>query len=160
MTGVRLGERLLYIGAGTPALFGALATKVGLTGRAAAIALEKDEVGALEQAGVDAGVLVEVTRVAPGTLSFDRESFDLIVIDATTGKVDDSARWLGDAARVLRVGGRLIVAERTGGGLLGGLFKPGGRTDIALRLLEAQGFKPARVIADRDGWRFTEGLRR
>lgn len=30
----------------------------------------------------------------------------------------------------------------------------------AARLLEAAGFHPVRVLADRDGQRFTEGLRR
>jgi len=163
MTGIRLGERLLYAGSGTPALFGALAAKVGLTGRAAAVGYDKAEVETLNAAGTNAGVLVEVTRMSPGAFPFEAESFDLVVVDATSGRIDEIDKWLGDAGRVLRLGGRLIVAERTvRGGLLGGLLKSGGsrKADAALRIVEARGLRPARIIADRDGWRFTEGLKR
>jgi SAM-dependent methyltransferase len=160
MTGIKLGERLLYAGSGTPALFGTLAGKVGLTGRAAAVAEQRDEVAALTQAGVDAGTLVEVERAAPTSLPFDADSFDLVVVDATSGSLNDAGKWLPQVLRVLRVGGRLIVAERTGGGFLGGLLKAGGHSGAASHMLEATGCRPARVIADRDGWRFTEGLKR
>ncbi|MBW8713960.1 MAG: NAD(P)-dependent alcohol dehydrogenase, partial [Acidobacteria bacterium] len=37
MTGVKLGDRLLVIGAGDPRLIAALATKSGLTGRASVV---------------------------------------------------------------------------------------------------------------------------
>jgi len=160
MTSIKLGERLLYAGSGTPALFGTLAAKVGLTGHAAAVAEHPHDVAALQQAGANAGALVEVEQVAPASLPFDADSFDLVVVDAATGSLNHAGRWLPQALRTLRVGGRLIVVERTGGGLLGALFKSAGKADAALYMLEASGFRPARIIADRDGWRFTGGLKR
>ena len=60
MTGVRLGERLLEIGSGTPDLFGALAVKTGLSGHAAGVDDDRQGAAALTQAGAQAGALVEV----------------------------------------------------------------------------------------------------
>ena len=41
MSGVRLGERLLQIGVDDPAVLGALAAKVGLSGHAAVVTLDE-----------------------------------------------------------------------------------------------------------------------
>ena len=160
MTAVRMGERLLTIGSGTPDLFGALAVKSGLSGHAAAVSDTERGAEALKQAGARAGALVDVERAAPAAMPHDRESFDLVVIDCTAMPIAKAGDWLAEALRVLRVGGRLIVAERTGGlsRLLGARFAGAG--DAAARLLETHGLRPARVIAQRDGWRFTEGLKR
>jgi ubiquinone/menaquinone biosynthesis C-methylase UbiE len=161
MTGVRIGERLLYIGSGTPGMFGALAAKVGLSGHAAGIADSPAGAEALEHGGAEAGALVDV-QVAPAlALPFDPESFDLLVVDATASGVDGVAGWLGDAFRVLRQGGRLVVAERTGGIRLWGIMQVGARggSDAAVKAVEQRGFRPVRKIAERDGWRFTEGLK-
>ncbi len=161
MTGVRIGERLLYIGSGTPGMFGALAAKVGLSGQAAGVADSPSGAEALTKGGAEAGALVDV-QVAPGlTVLHDPESFDLIVVDATDSPIDTVAGWLGDAFRVLRQGGRLVVAERTGGIRLWGVVQVGARGggDAAIRALEQRGFRPVRKIVERDGWRFTEGLK-
>ncbi|MGE5361205.1 MAG: methyltransferase domain-containing protein [Bacteroidales bacterium] len=163
MTGVRLGERLLYIGSGTPAMFAALAAKVGVSGRAAAVDEEQAGSSALEQAGTRQGVLVETRQTQLGYLPFESDAFDLIVVDRTRMTTDAAAAWLPDARRVLRAGGRLVVAERLALGglraLFGGAVSPPAPPTAAIDALTAAGFRPARVIAERDGWRFTEGMR-
>lgn len=161
MTGIRLGERLLHIGSGTPALFGALAAKVGLSGQASGVADAKAGADALERAAADAGALVDVQVAIPAALPHDPESFDLIVVDATAAGIAAVSAWLREAFRVLRAGGRLIVAERTGGVRLWGIVQIGSHAggDSAAKALEQQGFRPVRKIAERDGWRFTEGLK-
>jgi SAM-dependent methyltransferase len=162
MTGVRLGERLLEIGSGTPDLFGTLALKTGLSGRAAAVADDRPGAEALKQAGVQAGVLVEVEVASPASLPYHDESFDVIVLDATETAIDNSLKWLAEAFRVLRAGGRLIVAERTGGFRLWRIFRAGSsssRAQTVIRAIEINGYRPVRKIAERDGWRFTEGLK-
>jgi SAM-dependent methyltransferase len=162
MTGVRLGERLLEIGSGTPRMFGALAAKVGLSGHAAAVADDAPAAAALKQAGAQAGALVEVEVAPPAALPYDAGAFDLIVLDCTAMAVDKAADWLPEAFRVLRSGGRLIVAERVGGFRLWGVFEfrsSRGGADAVTRALAMNGFRPVRKIAERDGWRFTEGLK-
>jgi SAM-dependent methyltransferase len=164
MTGVTMGERLLEIGAGTPAMFGALAAKVGLSGRAAAAVGDQAAATSLERAGAQAGALVDVVISAPdAVLPYDDASFDLVVVDSTAQPPDAASPWLGEAFRALRVGGRLIVVERLGSSGLRALFLGGTarqvQADAAARILEERGFRPVRTIAQRDGWRFTEGIR-
>jgi len=163
MTGARPGERLLEIGSGTPGMFGALAAKVaGLTGQAAAVAADPMAAAALQRGGAQAGALVDVQVASPAALPYDKETFDLIVLDCTAMPIDKGAEWLPEAFRVLRVGGRLIVAERTGAVRLWGAFEirpPRGDAAAATRALESHRFHPVRKIAERDGWRFTEGLK-
>jgi SAM-dependent methyltransferase len=162
MTGIRIGERLLYVGSGTPAVFGALAGKVGLSGLAAGVDVTKGGAEALTAGGAQAGALVDVQMASPASLPHDRESFDLIVLDCTGMPLDKGSQWLREAHRVLRAGGRLIVVERTGGFRLWGLAVGGSSqagAEAATRALAATGFRPVRIIAQREGWRFSEGLK-
>jgi SAM-dependent methyltransferase len=166
MTGVRMGERMLHLGSGTPAMFGALAAKVGLSGRAAGADSESGA-ARLEQAAARAGVLVEVKVATPGSVQFESGGFDLVVVDCTAMSGDDARQWLPEALRTLRHGGRIIVAERPGGARrwrlgLWGLARAGssGKDRSAVsRMLADHGFRPVRIIGERDGWRFTEGLK-
>ena len=163
MTAIRMGERLLGIGSGTPDLFGALAVKVGLSGQAAAVSDEERGAEALRQAAARAGALADVAVTARGVIPHDRESFDLVVLDCTAVPAAEAADWLGDALRVLRIGGRLIITERAGASRLARIFgrrSPSTGGEATVHLLETHGLKPARVVAQREGWRFTEGLKR
>jgi SAM-dependent methyltransferase len=163
MTGARPGEHLLQIGSGTPGMFGALAAKVGgVTGQAAAVAADPLAAAALKRGGAQAGALVDVQVASPAALPYDDGTFDLVVLDCTAMPIDKGAEWLPEAFRVLRAGGRLIVAERTGGWRLWGVFEirsPRGDAGAATRALETNRFRPVRKIAERDAWRFTEGLK-
>jgi ArsR family transcriptional regulator len=47
-----------------------------------------------------------------GKLPFDDHSFDVVVLDEVLGAVTDRMVGLGEANRVLRPGGRLIIADR------------------------------------------------
>ncbi len=161
MTGIRLGERLLEISAGTPDMFGALAVKVGLSGHAAGVAGTKEGAEALARGAANAGALVDVQVAAPNSLPYDSESFDLAVLDCTRMPIDKGSQWLPEAFRVLRGGGRLIVVQRTSGFRLGGLLGGSSRAVAAgvTGALQASGFRPVRIIGEREGWRFAEGLK-
>lgn len=171
MTGLRLGERLLYVGAGDPAMFAALAAKVGLTGRARALVESERASERTKEAAARAGVLIEVAVVDFPALAIDDAAFDVVVVDATGGVVlqwDATQRAAVGAAllRALRPRGRAIVVERERTGFTAALkARPEGLAAFqaehaASGLLEAGGFHPVRVLAERHGERFTEGWKR
>lgn len=158
MSGVRMGERALQIGIDDAALVGAIAAKVGLSGHAAVAVGDEAAAASARSAAEKAGVLVDVQVTPLHTLPFANDSFDVIVVHAKGGwlaSLDDAARQavLREAHRVLRGGGRLIAIEGPLDVARGG---PAGTTVDALQLA---GFKATRVLAERDGYRFTEGLK-
>jgi len=164
MTGVRMGERFLQIGCHDRALLSGLAAKVGLSGAAAVAVTDPASAKRAAAVGTKVGALIDVRPIAGRALPFDSGHFDMIVIDDTDGSfaaIDAAARldYLGDALRVVRQGGRIEVVEGLGGGGLfrGAVARPQGYN--LLRDLEASGFKPSRLLAEKDGFRFLEGLR-
>jgi hypothetical protein len=154
MTGVRMGERFLQIGCHDRALLSGLAAKVGLSGTAAVAALDDTDAKNAASIGKKIGALIEVTRVDPNhAWPFDLATYDMIVIDDTAGEFrgfDNVAAVLRNALGSVRPGGRIEVVTK--------IDTPHETVDFVARLTEA-GFKPVRVLAERDGFRFVEGLR-
>jgi hypothetical protein len=155
MTGVRMGERFLLVGCHDRALLSGLAAKVGLSGTAALAAFDDDQARKAAGVGAKVGALIETRRIEGLTLPFDSDHFDMVVIDDTNGafgKVEESSRaaYLREALRTVRQGGRIEVVEGIAA------RTPGPDT---LRDLTTAGFKPVRVLAEKDGFRFLEGLR-
>ena len=155
MTGVRMGERFLLVGCYDKALLSGLAAKVGLSGTSAVATFNQGQAKLAEKVGAQVGALIETHRLDGLTLPVDSAQFDMAVVDDTNGafgKIDDLARaaYLREALRAVRHGGRIEVVE-------GGASRPPGYD--ALRDLTAAGFKPVRVLAEKDGFRFLEGLR-
>src|SRR5512135_263331 len=83
MTGIKMGDRLAQIGCGHGGRLGAIAAKVGLSGRAAAYAPDEASAARARKGGEQAGVLVEVETAAPSRIPADNNSFDVVVIDET-----------------------------------------------------------------------------
>jgi hypothetical protein len=154
MTGVRMGERFLLIECHDPSLLSGLAMKVGLSGTAAVAAFSDDEARRAADVGRKVGALIEVERLDGGRpWPYADELFDMVVIDDTRdtfGESRGSATVLLHAWRALRKGGRIELITRS--------KDTGGRADPIDALTQA-GFKPARLLAERDGLRFIEGLK-
>jgi ubiquinone/menaquinone biosynthesis C-methylase UbiE len=162
MVGVKLGDRLLQIGCGDGGLAAALAAKTGLTGRAVAVDPSPDAVAAAQRAAEEAGVLVEVATAPLAQLPFDESSFDAVVLLDILRPLAPESRppVLNEATRVVRPGGRVILVEPAPRGGLGALVGP--RSDpmySAEEWLRSAELKAVRVLAERDGWRFAEGVR-
>lgn len=156
MTGVRMGERFLQIGCHDRALLSGLAARVGLSGTAAVAAFDEAEAKRAGGVGAKIGALIETHRIEGRALPFDSAQFDMVVVDDTNGRFaaiadDVRADYLREARRTVRHGGRIEVIE-------GVDAKRAPGYDV-LRDLEAVGFKPVRMLAERDGFRFVEGLR-
>ena len=167
MAGLRLGDKVLQIGSGDPRLIAILAAKVGISGQASALVPDDGGAGPIRSAAEARGVLVDV-KVAPlRTPPFAQGWFDLVVIPELIGAMRPHERvgTLQGARQVLRVGGRCLVIEAAPRGGLGALFsgraldphyRSQGGAEPALR---AEGFKPVRTLAERQGLLFTEGMK-
>jgi len=167
MSGVRMGERALQIGIDDPSLAGTIAAKVGLSGHAAIAVNDDRNAAKARAAAATAGVLVDVQVTPLDSLPFPSDSFDAIVLHGAAGALPSLEDALGVAMlreghRVLRTGGRIVILE---GGRRRGVgawlrarqqpLHPGAVVDA----LSAAGFRAARSLAEREGYRFTEGLK-
>lgn len=169
MTGVKLGDRLLQIGCSDPSLLAAIASKVGLSGRACVAAASEVEADRARKGGERRGILLEVEKTTPESLPFGDNSFDLVVVDNLGGwfskmKPESRVRCLQHAHRTLVPRGRIVVIERAPRAGLGGLFRPSpidphyGSSGGAQTALKAEGFTAVRHLAERDGMSFFEGI--
>jgi ubiquinone/menaquinone biosynthesis C-methylase UbiE len=156
MTGVRMGERFLQIGCRDRALLSGLAAKVGLSGSAAVAALDSTDAKNAEAVGRKVGALIEVQNIdGSHAWPYEDAQFDMVVIDDTQDSfgglnVERRAEILRRTMRALRSGGRIEIIARQ---------KPNAPNHDFDHHLTDAGFKPVRVLAERDGFRFIEGLR-
>jgi SAM-dependent methyltransferase len=169
MTGVRMGERQLLVG-DDAALFARLAAKAGLTGRASVVTGSEAAAARVEAAAAESGVLIEaIRRAAFPELPVDDAAFDVAIVNAGPSFLALVAHERDTLAaavhRALRPGGRVVVVEGRPPRFFGLVrARPAGLADFhaaggAARVLEATGFRGVRVLADRDGQRFTEGTK-
>src|SRR5258706_12958731 len=157
MTGVKMGDRLLQVGCAHGARLGAVAAKVGLSGRAAVVVPDESSAERARKGAADAGVLVDVD-IAPATrLPLDDQAFDLAVVDDTAGllgtmRAEDRVAAIRELVRVLRPGGRVMIVGATPRGGLGALISrtqsgpPFVASGDATRALEADGCKSVREL--------------
>lgn len=168
MAGVRLGERVLQAGVSLPGAFAIMAGKAGLTGRACAVVETTTAAATLESAAAGEGVLVEVAVAQTGQWPYEPASFDLGVADGNVllaAPAEECEQRLRDLYGTVRPGGRVLAVFRSSTGLAArlGLDRPGSETSAEGRRLSAAlaaaGFKPVRVLAEREGLLFVEGFR-
>jgi SAM-dependent methyltransferase len=170
MTGVKLGDRLLQVGCAHGGRLGAVAAKVGLSARAVLVAPDESSAARGRKGAEQAGVLVEVEVAPPTNLPLEADQFDLAVVDDTGGlfgtmRPEDRVAAIRELVRVLRGGGRVMVVGAAPRGGLGSLLTrtqsgpPFASSGDALKALEADGFKSVRVLAEREGLVFVEGVK-
>ena len=166
MCGLKLGHRVLVIGASDADFVARLATKVGLTGRACMLDESAAQTAAAAAAVEKQGALIESFTGPVTALGFDADAFDVVVLRNALATIDAARRsgMMREIMRVVRPGGRCIAVEdvpRAGlWGLLGkrtaGEPRPG---PIAVEELTAAGFRGVRLLAEREGFAFVEGVK-
>jgi ubiquinone/menaquinone biosynthesis C-methylase UbiE len=166
MTGAKMGERVVQIGCAHGGRLGAIAAPVGLSGRAVAVVPDDAAAARAHKGAADSGVLVDVEVAPPTRLPLDNDAFDVAVIDDTGGLLstmaaDDRVATVREAIRILRPGGRVIVIGALPRGGLGALFSraPSEPSIDPAPALQSDGFKSVRTLAEREGLRFTEGIK-
>lgn len=166
MTGVKLGDRIVQIGCAHGGRLGAVAARVGLSGRAVAVAPDAVSAARARKGAEQQGVLLEVEIAPPTRLPIENDAFDLAIIDDTGGLLaamsdDDRAGTIRETLRILKPGGRLMVIGAVPRRGLGALFTraQAGSAFEPQSSLETQGFKFIRILAEREGLRFTEAIK-
>ena len=164
MCGVRMGERAVQIGIDDAALLGAIAAKVGLSGHAAAAVADEATAATARAVAERAGVLLDVRVTSSHAMPFDSGVFDVAIVHGMHGQLsmlDDTGRSgvLRELHRVLRQGGRVVIIEPGPGGGLGAIFRSKPSPPTGPDALASAGFKASRVLAEREGYTFIEGLK-
>jgi ubiquinone/menaquinone biosynthesis C-methylase UbiE len=165
MAGAKLGDRVLIVGCSDPSLIAALAGKAGLTGRTCAVDESADAANKAGAFALREGVLAETSGATLTALEFETGTFDLVVVRDVLGRGQQSPDAIvAEAARVLRPGGRCLVidtiARSSLAGILGGQPATADHAVDPVAVLTSQGFAAARVLAERDGLRFAEAVKK
>jgi ubiquinone/menaquinone biosynthesis C-methylase UbiE len=170
MTGAKMGDRLVQIGCAHGGRLGAVAAKVGLSGRAVAVVPDDDAAARARKGAENAGVLVDVQVAPPSALPLDDAAFDVAIVDDTGGlfgtmREEDRAHAVREIVRVLRPGGRLVMIGATPPKGIGAMLSRGAAappfvsSGAAAKALDANGFRSARIIGEREGLAFVEAMR-
>ena len=168
MCGVKLGNRLLVLGAEDTALIAGIAAKAGLTGRACVVDTSQTATASAAAAIEREGVLIEAFTASWAMLPFDPQTFDVAVLRNILSALDPEARLrcVQEVHRVLRPGGRSVSIDDTPAGGLSKLMGRGGSADAqyirsggATHAMEAAGFRGVRTLAAREGQVFVEGIK-
>jgi ubiquinone/menaquinone biosynthesis C-methylase UbiE len=160
MVGPKVGDRLLQLGGGDGRLLGALGAKTGLSGTLVAVESGPATAAKVQEEATKAGVLAEVVT-ATDAPPYEPGSFDIVVIPFPADEAVGLSQHLRDAFRVLRDGGRVIIVNRAGRGhTRQSAEASGGPTPPMVSALQEHGFRAARLLAERDGLRFYEGVKK
>ena len=165
MAGAKLGDRILVVGCGDPRLIAALAAKAGLSGRTCAVDESPDLASRAGRVALKEGALIETSSAAPHALGFENESFDVVVLRDVRHDGQSRAPAIKEAWRLLRPGGRCMVIDTLARVGVSAMF--GGQPPIpaesateTIDILKGQGFVAVRTLAERDGLRFVEAVKK
>lgn len=166
MAAVRMADQIVFVGCANGGRLAAVAAPSGISGRAVVVAPDDASLARARTGAEQTGVLVELVASPLNDLPLDTNAFDLAVIDDTGGllgssRVEARVGIMREAFRVLKPGGRVLVlgAGRRGG--LGALLSRAatGPSIDPIPLLDAEGFRASRRLAEREGLVFVEAMK-
>ncbi|CAK7030990.1 Ubiquinone/menaquinone biosynthesis C-methyltransferase UbiE [Saezia sanguinis] len=110
-SGVRAGQQVLDIAAGTGDLSKAFAKKVGPTGKVVMTDINEAMLSIGRDRMLDAGMAVEAVVCDAEKLPFPDAAFDIVSVAFGLRNMTHKDKALREMCRVLRPGGRLLVLE-------------------------------------------------
>jgi hypothetical protein len=150
MTGVRLGDRVIFAGSSLPLLM-PLAARTGLSGQVLAIGANAADLKARAERD---GHLVESADVPPSD-----GSYDVVIVEAS----GDWASMLAPLLHAVRTGGRIVVVIGVRAQSPLAFLKSSGSREsepaAVVDRLGRAGWHRARSIGGRDGLEFVEAVR-
>jgi hypothetical protein len=158
MIGAKPGDRVIVFGADQPEMAADLALATGLNGRLVVRDAEPSAQTRIEAAAARVGALVEFDAAAEAI----EEEWDAAVLARSMGSMSEAERaaHIGDAMRILRDGGRVIVIDGTPAGRWPASLFTRREPQIApadvLAILDGAGARASRLLADVGGVRFYE----
>jgi ubiquinone/menaquinone biosynthesis C-methylase UbiE len=166
MTGVKMGDRFAQVGCAHGGRLAAIASRVGLSGRAVAVVPDAESAARAQKGAEQAGVLIDVEIAPPTQLRLEDDAFDVVIIDDTGGllatlSANDRVVAIREARRALRPGGRVMVIGAVPRGGFAAWFSraQSGPPFDPTPLLSADHFKSVRTLAERDGLVFVEAIK-
>jgi ubiquinone/menaquinone biosynthesis C-methylase UbiE len=166
MAAAKMGDQILQVACADGGRLGAIAVKVGLSGRASAVVPDEESAERARKGAARAGALVDVIVAPPTHLPMEDAAFTLVVVDDTGGLLPamaevDRTTTAREILRVLKAGGRAIVigAVPATGWRAAFSRTAGGPTFDPQPMLQAGGFRLVRHLAEREGLQFVEGVK-
>jgi hypothetical protein len=158
MIGAKPGDRVIVFGADQPEMAADLALATGLNGRLVVRDGDPSAQARTEAAATRAGALVEFDAAVEAV----EGEWDAAVIARPLGSmsVGERTTHVGEAMRILRDGGRVIVIDGTPPGRWPASLFARREPELApadvLAILDAAGARASRLLADVNGMRFYE----
>jgi len=163
MIGARPGDSVVFCGASRPELAGAVGAVTGLNGQTTVVDRRDGAEARVAEGAAAAGALVDFADASLTHLPFDTDHWDAaVVVEGWPATETDARAVLNEAIRVIRPGGRLIVLDPVNRAGLFGFLKKADATppeETTARLL-ALGLRAARYLAEVDGVRYFEAVKR
>ena len=165
MLGVKGSDRVLFCGAGMPELAGAVGVITSLNGQTTVVDRRAGADARVAAAAAAAGGLVDFEDTPLSLLPFDTDHWDVAVIaDGLRALEGQATQVLGEAIRVVRPGGRIILLDRVGRPGLFGLIRNNADAsaepaDKVVAMLGAAGLRAARLLAEVEGVRYFEAVK-
>jgi len=164
MLGVKGSDRVLFCGAGEPALAGAVGVITSLNGQTTVVDRRTGADTQVAAAAAAAGGLVDFEDAPLTLLPFDTDHWDVaVIVDDLRALEGEAAQALSEAIRVVRPGGRIVLLNRVSRpglfGLVRGAEASAEPAEKIVATLTAAGLRAARLLAEVEGVRYFEAVK-